>query len=72
MPAVDRHLRFGYASVLAEQVAAFRRDILLPEFHDLIAFCDYEAYTDILDAAKDHDAARLSEFLRERIRRVVG
>ncbi|SLN55163.1 hypothetical protein PEL8287_02950 [Roseovarius litorisediminis] len=76
----DKKSRFGvlaigprkYASVLAEQVAAFRRDILLPDFRDLIAFVDYEEYADILDAANATDAAELAEFLRERIRHVVG
>ncbi len=76
----DRKSRFGvlaicphrYAPVLAEQLAAFRRDILQPEFQDLIAFVDYEAYADILIAANDPDAAQLSEFLRERIHNVLG
>lgn len=76
----DGKSRFGvlaigprrFAPLLAEQVAAFRRDILLPEFQDLIAFVDYEAYADILDAANDHDAAQLAEFLRERIHNVLG
>lgn len=61
-----------FAPVLAEQVATFRREVLLPEFQDLIAFVDYEEYADLLDAANDPSAAELAEFLRERIRHVVG
>jgi len=55
-----------------DHLGAFRRDILLPEFQDLIAFVDYDEYADILGAAKDPDAAELAELLRERIRHVVG
>ena len=76
----DRKSHFGvlaigprkYAPLLTEQVAAFRRDVLLPEFRDLIAFVDYEAYADILVAANVPDAAELAEFLRERIHNVLA
>ncbi|MFC2968331.1 hypothetical protein [Acidimangrovimonas pyrenivorans] len=56
----------------AQQVATICKEVLLPEFQNLIAFVDYEEHVDILDAANDPDAAELAEFLRERIRRVVG
>ena len=69
---IKRDVTFRLAPVLAEQVATFRREVLLPEFQDLIAFVDYEEYADLLDAANDPSAAELAEFLRERIRHVVG
>lgn len=44
----------------------------LPEFQDRIEFVEYVAYADILIAANDPDVAQLAEFLRERIRNVLG
>jgi hypothetical protein len=61
-----------FARVLAQKVPAFRRDILLPEFQYLIAYVAFEEYADILDAANDPDARELADFLRERIRQIVG
>lgn len=60
-----------FAPKLAEQVLAFRREILLPAFHKQIAFVEYEDYAQILDMADDPDAKELAEFLRERIQNVV-
>ena len=60
------------AQFFAARLAASQGDVPQPQFQDMIASVDYEKDADILDAAHDHDAAKLAEFLRNCIHNVLG
>ncbi len=56
---------------LANQIDAFRRNVLLPVFHERIGLADYETYTRCLTRSGDNGAVELADFLIGRIANIV-
>jgi hypothetical protein len=61
-----------FAPKLNRQVELFRNDVLQEVFFDRIAFIDYESYADVLASVGSNKTVGLADFLRERIRDVIG
>lgn len=59
------------SSLVREQVASFKKSILLPQFAGRVQFVTYETYAAILKTCGAH-TAELGGFLGSRIRDVVG
>ena len=59
------------SDLLREQVAAFRSQVLLPEYTDRIAHTTYEDYARLLRDSGDSSCMELAEFLKGRIASVI-
>jgi hypothetical protein len=59
-------------SVVQEQAAAFRHQVLRPEYRAQLAVSPYEDLIDLLTASRFDDSQRLGQFLAERIATVCS